>query len=140
MDASKEKKVDISISYQELEKAIKSVPLRDISQIIDIDDIIDGFSASEILSCIDDDKIVDYVLYEDLLPNDEVLENIPIHGLISYIKGQIGLEDFADETVESADDSIKAMKNFVKKFNYTTVYTKEDLKKGVCELIDNYYI
>lgn len=140
METTKQETADISISYEELKKAIKSIPSRDISQIIDIDNIIDGFRASEILPCIDDDEIVDYVLYEDLLSNSEILENIPIRDLIRYIKEQMDLDDFADETVESADDLIKGLKNFVKKFNHTVVYTKEDLKKGVCELIDAYYI
>lgn len=135
-----EKKVDISISYKELKKAIKSVPLCDIDEIIDIDDIIDGFSTSEILSHIDEDEIADYALQEDLISDNDVLETIPIRDLISYVKGEIGEDDFSDETVESVDDFIKILKKLVKRFNNTVVFTKEDLKKGVCELIDAYCI
>lgn len=135
-----EKKVDISVSYKELRKAIKSFPSSDISEIIDIDDIIDGFSASEILPCLDDDEIADYALREDLISGNDVLETIPIRDLICYVKGEIGEDDFSDETVDSVDDFIKILKNLVKRFNNTAVYTKEDLKKGVCELIDAYCI
>lgn len=137
-----EKKADISmsISYKELKKAIKSVPLCDIDEIIDIDDIIDGFSTSEILSHIDEDEIADYALQEDLISDNDVLETIPIRDLISYVKGEIGEDDFSDETVESVDDFIKILKKLVKRFNNTVVFTKEDLKKGVCELIDAYCI
>lgn len=140
--AEKEKKVEvgISVSYKELKKAIKSVPLCDIDEIIDIDDIIDGFRASEILSYIDDDEIADYALREDLISDDDVLETIPIRDLISYVKGEIGEDDFSDETVESVDDFIKILKKLVKRFNNTVVFTKEDLKKGVCELIDAYCV
>lgn len=140
--AEEEKKTDISISisYKELKKVIKSVPLYDIDEIIDIDDIIDGFSTSEILSHIDEDEIADYALQEDLISDNDVLETIPIRDLICYVKGEIGEDDFSDETVDSVDDFIKILKNLVKRFNNTVVYTKEDLKKGVCELIDAYCI
>lgn len=140
--AEEEKKTDISISisYKELKKVIKSVPLYDIDEIIDIDDIIDGFSTSEILSHIDDGEIADYALQEDLISDNDVLETIPIRDLISYVKGEIGEDDFSDETVESVEDFIKILKKLVKRFNNTVVFTKEDLKKGVCELIDAYCI
>ena len=140
--AEEEKKVEvgISVSYKELKKAIKSVPLCDIDEIIDIDDIIDGFSTSEILSHIDEDEIADYALQEDLISDNDVLETIPIHDLISYVKGETGEDDFSDETVESVEDFIKILKKLVKRFNNTVVFTKEDLKKGVCELIDAYCI
>lgn len=140
--AEEEKKVSIGIgiSYKELKKAIKSVPLCDIDEIIDIDDIIDGFSTSEILSHIDEDEIADYALQEDLISDNDVLETIPIRDLISYVKGEIGEDDFSDETVESVDDFIKILKKLVKRFNNTVVFTKEDLKKGVCELIDAYCV
>ena len=142
MKAAEEKKTDISISisYKELKKAIKSIPLCDIDEIIDIDDIIDGFRASEILSHIDEDEIVDYAIYNGLLSGDEALDIIPFSRMIRYIKGEMDRDDFADETFDSVDDFIKILKNLVKRFNHTAVYTKEDLKKGVCELIDAYCI
>ena len=142
MKAAEEKKTDISISisYEELKKAIKSIPLCDIDEIIDIDDIIDGFRTSEILSHIDEDEIVDYAIYNGLLSGDEVLDTIPFSRMIRYIKGEMNQDDFADKTFDSVDDFIKILKNLVNRFNHTAVYTKEDLKKGVCELIDAYCI
>lgn len=142
MKATEEKKADISISisYKELKKAIKSVPLCDIDEIIDVDDIIDGFRVSEILSHIDEDEIVDYAIYNGLLSCDEALDIIPFSKMTRYIKGEMDRDDFADETFDSVDDFIKILKNLVKRFNHTAVYTKEELKKGVCELIDAYCI
>lgn len=142
MKAAEEKKSDISISisYKELKKAIKSIPLCDIDEIIDIDDIIDGFRASEILDYIDEDEIVDYAIYNGLLSGDEALDAIPFSRMIRYIKGEMDQDDFVDKTFDSVDDFIKILKNLVKRFNHTAVYTKEDLKKGVCELIDAYCI
>lgn len=142
MKAAEEKKTDISISisYEELKKAIKSIPLCDIDEIIDIDDIIDGFRASEILDYIDEDEIVDYAIYNGLLSGDDALDAIPFSRMIRYIKDEMDQDDFVDKTFDSVDDFIKILKNLVKRFNHTAVYTKEDLKKGVCELIDVYCI
>lgn len=142
MKAAEEKKTDISISisYEELKKAIKSIPLCDIDEIIDIDDIIDGFRASEILDYIDEDEIVDYAIYNGLLSGDDALDAIPFSRMIRYIKDEMDQDDFVDKTFDSVDDFIKILKNLVNRFNHTAVYTKEDLKKGVCELIDAYCI
>lgn len=142
MKAAEEKKTDISISisYKELKKAIKSIPLCDIDEIIDIDDIIDGFRASEILDYIDEDEIVDYAIYNGLLSGDDALDAIPFSRMIRYIKDEMYQDDFVDKTFDSVDDFIKILKNLVNRFNHTAVYTKEDLKKGVCELIDAYCI
>lgn len=142
MKAAEEKKTDISISisYKELKKAIKSIPLCDIDEIIDIDDIIDGFRASEILDYIDEDEIVDYAIYNGLLSGDDALDAIPFSRMIRYIKDEMDQDDFVDKTFDSVDDFIKILKNLVNRFNHTAVYTKEDLKKGVCELIDAYCI
>ena len=142
MKAAEEKKTDISISisYKELKKAIKSIPLCDIDEIIDIDDIIDGFRASEILDYIDEDEIVDYAIYNGLLSGDDALDAIPFSRMIRYIKDEMDQDDFVDKTFDSVDDFIKILKNLVNRFNHTAVYTKEGLKKGVCELIDAYCI
>lgn len=142
MKAAEEKKTDISISisYKELKKAIKLIPLCDIDEIIDIDDIIDGFRASEILDYIDEDEIVDYAIYNGLLSGDDALDAIPFSRMIRYIKDEMDQDDFVDKTFDSVDDFIKILKNLVNRFNHTAVYTKEDLKKGVCELIDAYCI
>ena len=142
MKAAEEKKTDISISisYKELKKAIKSIPLCDIDEIIDIDDIIDGFRASEILDYIDEDEIVDYAIYNGLLSGDDALDAIPFSRMIRYIKDGMDQDDFVDKTFDSVDDFIKILKNLVNRFNHTAVYTKEDLNKGVCELIDAYCI
>lgn len=142
MKAAEEKKTDISISisYEELKKAIKSIPLCDIDEIIDIDDIIDGFRASEILDYIDEDEIVDYAIYNGLLSGDDALDAIPFSRMIRHIKDEMDQDDFVDKTFDSVDDFIKILKNLVNRFNHTAVYTKEDLKKGVCELIDAYCI
>ena len=142
MKAAEEKKTDISISisYKELKKAIKSIPLCDIDEIIDIDDIIDGFRASEILDYIDEDEIVDYAIYNGLLSGDDALDAIPFSRMIRYIKDEMDQDDFVDKTFDSVDDFIKILKNLVNRFDHTAVYTKEDLKKGVCELIDAYCI
>ena len=142
MKAAEEKKTDISISisYEELKKAIKSIPLCDIDEIIDIDDIIDGFRASEILDYIDEDEIVDCAIYNGLLSGDDALDAIPFSRMIRYIKDEMDQDDFVDKTFDSVDDFIKILKNLVNRFNHTAVYTKEDLKKGVCELIDAYCI
>ena len=123
MKAAEEKKTDISISisYKELKKAIKSIPLCDIDEIIDIDDIIDGFRASEILDYIDEDEIVDYAIYNGLLSGDDALDAIPFSRMIRYIKDEMDQDDFVDKTFDSVDDFIKILKNLVNRFNHTAV-------------------